>query len=113
MIVEARVAHPAKTFIIWLPLHGIFCQGVLLILQGEGILKDIDQHLVSCQTALAVEQKITKASIADFGQCTRFPDSSKSAIHIIWLKLLSCDPAEDFRWRMTAILTLLMVEVVE
>src|SRR6266851_5231289 len=72
MIVEARVAHSAKTFIIWLPLHGIFCQGVLLILQGEGILKDIDQHLVSCQTALAVEQKITKASIADFGQCTRF-----------------------------------------
>jgi hypothetical protein len=47
MVVEAWVAYPAKTFLVGLPLDRVFCQRVLSIFQSEGILKDIDQHLVA------------------------------------------------------------------
>ena len=64
MIVEARVAHPAKTFVIGLPLDRISREGILPIFERQGILKDIDKRFLSGQPLLAIEQKVAKFGVA-------------------------------------------------
>ncbi len=50
-----------KLYLIRLPLHSIFCQGMLPVFQRQRVLKNIDQRLFTRQAALSIEQEIPKA----------------------------------------------------
>ena len=69
MIVEARIANPQQMFVIWLPFYGIFCQGMLAVLQCQGVLKNVDQGLLARQTAFTIEQFL----LVDVIICNSFP----------------------------------------
>src|SRR5258707_10580675 len=107
MIIEARIAHPQQMFIVWLPFDRIFGEGMLSVFQGECVLKDIDQRLFARKMAFPIEQEIPKACVPCLRKPPCLANRRKGTIHVVRFKLLSSDPAEDFRWRMTAILTLL------
>src|SRR6266487_484515 len=82
--------------------------GMLTVFQGQRVLKDVNQCLAPCQAAFAIEQEIPKAHVACFSQRSCLTDSRKSAIHVIRLKLLSCDPSKHFCGTMASIFSLLV-----
>src|SRR6266487_1653176 len=81
---------------------------MLTVFQGQRVLKDVNQCLAPCQAAFAIEQEIPKAHVACFSQRSCLTDSRKSAIHVIRLKLLSCDPSKHFCGTMASIFSLLV-----
>src|SRR5207247_5999020 len=52
-----------------------------------------------------------KASIPGFDERSRLANRREGAIHEVWLKLLSCNPAQDLCWRVTTIFPLFMSHV--
>ncbi len=113
MVVETRIANPQQMFVVWLPLHGIFGQGMLPIFQGKLVLENIDQSLLACQTVFTIEQEIPKASIPRLGKPSCLANRRKSTIHVVRFKLFSRHPTEDLCWRMTTIFSFLVCKVVE
>src|SRR6266704_4534284 len=111
MIIEARIANPQQMFVIRLPLHGIFCQGMFSIFQGQRVLKDVDQRLFASQPTFTIEQEIPKAGVTRFGKPPRLANGRKGAIHVVWFIVLPSDPTKYFRWRMTAIFSFFVRQV--
>src|SRR5437763_3343346 len=111
MFKETRIANSKQMVVIGLPLNGVFCQRMFSIFKSEGVLKNVEQCLFASQSALPVKQEVAKASIPGFGERSRLANRREGAIHEVWLKLLSCNPAQDLCWRVTTIFPLFMSHV--
>ncbi len=47
VLIQARIPDTRKMFVIRLEFHGIFGEWMLSILNGEGVLKDVDQRFLA------------------------------------------------------------------
>src|SRR5437667_6981039 len=112
MIVETRIAHPQEMFVVWLPLQRIFRQGMFSIFQRQDVLNDVDQRLLTRQSAFTIEQEILEAGITRSRKRSCLANGREGAVHVVWLKLLPCHPAQDLCWRMTTIFPFFVCEVV-
>lgn len=89
MIVEARVAHPAKTFVIGLTLDRIFCQGVFSTISRREMLGLFDAYVALVRAASEVQaHEAWKQQVRDHGGLLLSidgiqPDKSNETVYLV------------------------------
>ncbi|MFL5667616.1 MAG: hypothetical protein ACJ8BW_40665 [Ktedonobacteraceae bacterium] len=72
VVIQARVAHPAKMALIRLKFHRVARELLLVVIQDEHILEDINLDRLSGQVPFPVQQEVPEARIPRFVESARF-----------------------------------------